>query len=403
MQRTDAPQGDDPHRGRRSCLVRDRILGRALDLGAAAEEGFRGLWVAQLGSNIGSWMQSVGAQWTVVHQPNAAALASIVQAAALLPVLFVSLPAGVLADVLDRRRLIAMVTLAMSLIAGTLAVLSGEGLLTPTALIAIIFLLQLALPSWVRARALAVYIIVFLGGQGIGALIWGLVAAALGAAATLVVSGVLLVLGAASLVVIPLRARTGELDSIVVTPWAEPEIGILTGEDEDVDPRSGPVLIEVSYRVAAENGEQFRDAMAEVGEARQRTGARRYAVFRDVSTPDLYVEVFELASWGEHLRQHHERVTGRDAELYRRAGELARSTARPPPAGELSRQPVCSRIHSSAGSAWAGTEMWMSPGCKSRVVGEDQRLGSASLSARSGWNAARSSAANSSGSSQAAK
>ena len=115
-------------------------------------QAFRTLWVAQLASNIGSWMQSVGAQWTVVHQPNAAALASIVQAAGLIPVLFVSLPSGVLADVLDRRRLIAAVTLAMAVIAGALAVVSAQGLLTPASLIAIIFVLgacqAMTSPAW---------------------------------------------------------------------------------------------------------------------------------------------------------------------------------------------------------------------------------------------------------------
>ena len=502
---------------------------------------FRVLWIAQLGSNIGTWMQSVGAQWTVVHQPNAAALASIVQAASLLPVLFVSLPAGVLADVLDRRRLIAGATLAMAVVAGGLAALSANGLLTPTALIAITFVLgacqaltspawqaiqpelvpraelpeaaalnslnvnlaraigpalagfvlgltspavvfainavsylailvallrwhrtnavaaagepmvpalragvryvvyapgvrrvllramlfvlpasalwgllpvaavnrlglgssgygvllaalglgavggalvlkpvrtrigrntllgcatvayaigvlavallhnatvvavifvlagagwlgalstlnttlQLALPAWVRARALAVYLMVFLGGQGVGALIWGLLAAALGASATLLVSGVLLLLGVASLPLIPIHARTGQLDRTVVQPWPEPEIGILSEAEPEIDPRAGPVLIEVMYQVPPENAEQFRSALARVGVSRQRTGARRWAVYRDVSMPDLYVEVFEVATWSEHVRQHNERITGLDASLYRAAAELA--------------------------------------------------------------------------------
>jgi len=69
-----------------------------------AVPAFRSLWLAQLVSNTGTWMQTVGAQWLLVHNPNAAALTAMAQAASLLPVLFISLPAGVLADVLDRRR-----------------------------------------------------------------------------------------------------------------------------------------------------------------------------------------------------------------------------------------------------------------------------------------------------------
>lgn len=65
---------------------------------------FRGLWLAQTGSNVGTWMQTVGAQWLLVG--HGASLVSLVQTASLIPVLMLSLPAGVLADTLDRRRLL---------------------------------------------------------------------------------------------------------------------------------------------------------------------------------------------------------------------------------------------------------------------------------------------------------
>ena len=50
-------------------------------------------------------MQTVGAQWLLVGRPNAATLVALVQTANMSPVLLLALPAGVLADVLDRRRL----------------------------------------------------------------------------------------------------------------------------------------------------------------------------------------------------------------------------------------------------------------------------------------------------------
>jgi MFS family permease len=113
---------------------------------------FRTLWIAQMVSNIGTWMQTVGAQWMLVHQPNAATLTSLVQAASLLPVFFVSLPAGVLADVLDRRRLLVGTSLVMTALAGTLAVLTGAGLTTPTVLLILTFLMgcgqALTSPAW---------------------------------------------------------------------------------------------------------------------------------------------------------------------------------------------------------------------------------------------------------------
>src|SRR3954469_14670454 len=67
---------------------------------------FRVLWLAVLGSQIGTWMQTVGAQGLLVDEPNASVLVSLVQTAGTLPVVLLALPAGVLADAFDRRRLL---------------------------------------------------------------------------------------------------------------------------------------------------------------------------------------------------------------------------------------------------------------------------------------------------------
>ena len=58
---------------------------------------------------IGTWMQTVGAQWLLVDAPNAAVLVSLVQAATTLPLMLLALPGGVLADSFDRRRLLLTV------------------------------------------------------------------------------------------------------------------------------------------------------------------------------------------------------------------------------------------------------------------------------------------------------
>ena len=58
---------------------------------------FRWLWIGILFSNMGIWMQTVGAQWLLVDTPNAAALVSLVQAANALPVMLLAFPAGVVA------------------------------------------------------------------------------------------------------------------------------------------------------------------------------------------------------------------------------------------------------------------------------------------------------------------
>ncbi|HEV3505337.1 MAG TPA: MFS transporter, partial [Actinomycetes bacterium] len=92
---------------------------------------FRALWLAQLGSLVGTWMQTVGAQWLLVDQPNAETLVALVQTANMSPVFFLALPAGVFADVFDRRRLLIGVQAAAMLVAGILAALTAADQVRP--------------------------------------------------------------------------------------------------------------------------------------------------------------------------------------------------------------------------------------------------------------------------------
>src|SRR5205085_12655924 len=66
------------------------------------QRAFRWLWLGVLISSIGTWMQTVGAQWLLVDAPNPAPLVSLVSAANTLPVMLLALPGGVLDDSLDR-------------------------------------------------------------------------------------------------------------------------------------------------------------------------------------------------------------------------------------------------------------------------------------------------------------
>jgi predicted MFS family arabinose efflux permease len=69
---------------------------------------------------------------------------------------------------------------------------------------------QLALPQWVRARGLAIYLVVLIGSQALGAFVWGLVASSFGLAASLTAAAVLLVAAAASHGVLPLLPAEDE-------------------------------------------------------------------------------------------------------------------------------------------------------------------------------------------------
>ncbi|ARC58617.1 hypothetical protein AS850_16125 [Frondihabitans sp. 762G35] len=67
---------------------------------------FRALWLAVLVSNIGSWMQTVGAQWLLIDEHASPAVVALVQTAASLPVLLIGIPAGVIGEFSNRRPLL---------------------------------------------------------------------------------------------------------------------------------------------------------------------------------------------------------------------------------------------------------------------------------------------------------
>jgi MFS family permease len=101
---------------------------------------------------IGTWMQTVGAQWLLVDEPNAAALVSLVQVAATLPMMLLALPGGVLADSFDRRRLLVTVQVYLFVMAILLTVLTAAGLMPPALLLVFTFALGLGaavqIPAW---------------------------------------------------------------------------------------------------------------------------------------------------------------------------------------------------------------------------------------------------------------
>jgi MFS family permease len=102
---------------------------------------FRALWLAVLGSQIGTWMQTVGAQWLLVDRPNAPTLVSLVQTAMMLPMLLLAVPAGVLADALDRRRMLIVVQWFQAATGAVLTVLTFAGQMTPALLLTLTFVL----------------------------------------------------------------------------------------------------------------------------------------------------------------------------------------------------------------------------------------------------------------------
>jgi hypothetical protein len=88
---------------------------------------YRDLFIAQFGSNIGTWMQTVAAQWFLVQKHSGDVIVALVQTASLGPTLLLGLFAGVLADLFDRRRLLIFLQSYAVLVALALAVLTYLG------------------------------------------------------------------------------------------------------------------------------------------------------------------------------------------------------------------------------------------------------------------------------------
>jgi MFS family permease len=194
--------------------------------------------------------------------------------------------------------------------------------------------LMLTLPAWVRARSLAAYSIVFMGGQGIGAMIWGVVATPFGAVTTLSVASALVGIGSLTSVLWPLYKSTGTLDRQVVSmPEAVP--------DDAVPPRAGPVLIQIAYQVLPGDSGAFERAARALATSRRRTGAITWDLWQDVVNQSRYVEQYTLSDWAEHLAQREERITGYDRELERQVLSFAQPN---PAVGHLVRPEHMPRI-----------------------------------------------------------
>jgi MFS family permease len=500
---------------------------------------FRNLWIAVLASNVGTWMQTVGAQWLVVREPHAATWVSSVQAATTLPVLLLALPSGALADRFDRRRLLLAVQLGLFAVGSVLTVLTALDLMPPSLLLVFTFLLgvgqaltlpswqavipevvprdelpaasalgavntnlarsagpavaglivaqvgsaavfginalsfgafalalffwrrkpqrpashpeqlgsalraggryvryspvvrrllgrvvlfvlpgsviwgllplvahqelgmgasgygillaalgvgaiagallmprirdllspsrlivlagvvyglalvviglvpnsyaivgvliaaglawmtlvsrmnatlQLFLPNWVRARGFGIYQVVFAGGQAVGALVWGQVASFSGLETAYLAAAVVMFAGTVTVAWWPVYEQDGA-DRSPAIYWAEPHLMLEPHLDE------GPVLITSVYLVDEANVAAFREAMEALRGSRQRTGATRWGLFRDGEDPARFVEVYQVPTWAEHLRQHEGRLTVSDEEVEQRATTLARGPA----------------------------------------------------------------------------
>ncbi|MDB6453686.1 MFS transporter [Falsirhodobacter sp. 20TX0035] len=193
----------------------------------------------------------------------------------------------------------ALVLVTLAVVPGTVPALLA-GLVAGASWIAVLSSLnvaaQAALPDWVRARGLAIYLTVFSGAMSVGSLGWGAVATHASITATLLVAA------AGLLIAVPLTfwARLSGLaeDHAPAHHWAAP---VAAAND-------APTTIWIAYDVPEAHHDRFTRLMQQQKASRRAHGAYGWVLRQDTFDPTRLFESWHEASWLSHLR-HHDRVS----------------------------------------------------------------------------------------------
>ncbi len=106
---------------------------------------FRLFWIASVVSNLGTWIHEIGAGWLMTSLDASPEMVAAVRVAMALPMTVLAIPAGVLADRIDRRRLLILTQLAMLSTTSVLATLTLTGVITSWLLLALTFTMGLGM------------------------------------------------------------------------------------------------------------------------------------------------------------------------------------------------------------------------------------------------------------------
>ncbi|HQX47301.1 MAG TPA: MFS transporter [Steroidobacteraceae bacterium] len=182
-------------------------------------------------------------------------------------------------------------------LAATMLALVGAGAAWVMCLSTFNTSVQVTSPRWVVGRTVAIYQMLTFGGLALGSWLWGEVAHALSLRTSLIAAGVgflaSILLGRWLHV---MREENLDLESMRLgSPALEPKI--------DIVPQSGPVVINIEYRVAMEDRVAFAAAMQELRRVRKRDGARGWTLLHDMDDPGRWIERYHSPTWIAHLRR----------------------------------------------------------------------------------------------------
>ncbi|HUL66249.1 MAG TPA: MFS transporter [Burkholderiaceae bacterium] len=169
---------------------------------------------------------------------------------------------------------------------------------------------QLALPDWVRARGMSIYMMTMMGAASASAALWGQVAVHIDVQWSFVVA----VLTGLSVLFLTRRFILSQEQDVDLTPSRgvpEPVAAF------PIEHGKGPVMVTIEYQVDPARLDEFMEVMFETRSDRLRKGALSWGLFHDISEPNRYLEYYLDDSWADHLRRF-ERFTTADAELRER-------------------------------------------------------------------------------------
>lgn len=181
--------------------------------------------------------------------------------------------------------------------------------------------IQLSAPRWVAGRTLAAFQAAIAGGIAIGSWFWGHIAQDHGVAISLLISAA--AMAATPLLGLWLRMPTVEQSDQDVVELGAPDTTLA------LTARSGPIVVEIEYRIAPDEARAFYGAIQKVGRSRNRNGAYDWSIARDIVDPELWTERFHCPTWLDYLR-HRDRYTATEialqtaAEAFHRGGEPMR-------------------------------------------------------------------------------
>ena len=169
---------------------------------------------------------------------------------------------------------------------------------------------QLSAPHWVAGRSLAAFQASIAGGIAIGSWGWGHLTDLAGVETALLVSAGLMLCSPLLGLLLPMpRIGARSEDAEVL---ADPEVQL------QLTARSGPLVVEIEYRVAQESARAFHNVMQDVQLSRQRSGAYGWSLARDIADPELWTERYHCPTWLDYLRQRN-RATQTERALHQQA------------------------------------------------------------------------------------